>query len=137
MKAGMCKTRFCGILAVLAALLVFGIACLPTAGGQDGQGPVISSLEAQYPNIYPVSYTDITCTASDPGDGNLRFKWSSSGGTLIGEGATVRWEAPSSYGDYHIMVVVEDEAGRSTKGTVIVTVVVKPEEACCGRGRLK
>jgi len=129
------RVRLSLMLAVLSVLLVSGIACLPTAGVQGGQGPVISSLVAEHPQIYPVSYTNIICTALDPSGGELSYKWSSTGGTLIGEGAKVRWEAPSSYGDYHIMVAVQDSAGRRTEGTVTVTVVVKPEEACCGRGR--
>ncbi|MBM3149348.1 MAG: hypothetical protein FJ008_06055 [Chloroflexi bacterium] len=135
MKSHFCEVKLSVILAALSMLLVFGIACLPTAGVQGDQGPVISSLVAEHPNIYPVSYTNIMCTAVDPSGGELSYKWSSSGGILVGEGAKVRWEAPSSYGDYHIMVVVQDSAGRSTQGTVTVTVVVKPEEACCGRGR--
>jgi F0F1-type ATP synthase membrane subunit c/vacuolar-type H+-ATPase subunit K len=129
------NAQFYGVIAVLVVMLALGIGCLPSASGQGGQGPVISSLVAEHPSIYPVSYTNITCTASDPNGGELRYKWSSTGGTLIGEGATVRWDAPSSYGDYHIMVVVQDSAGRSTEGTVTVTVVLKPESACCGRAR--
>ena len=37
--------------------------------------------------------------------------------------------------DYNIMVVVEDGAGHSTEGTVTVSVILKPESACCGRAR--
>jgi hypothetical protein len=116
-------------------ILLLSFACLPEAGGQQAQGLAISNLTAEYPNIYPRGYTDITCTASSISGGELRYKWSSSGGTLVGEGQKVRWEAPNMYGDYNIMVVVEDGAGHSTQGTVTVSVILKPEEACCGRAR--
>jgi len=132
-RTDICRVGFYVLFTAMTALLVLGVACLPASGVQGNQGPAISKVEAQYPNIYPRGYTDITCTASDSMGGELRYRWSSTGGTLIGEGATVRWEAPSSYGDYHIMVVAQDSAGRSNQGTVTVTVVLKPESACCGR----
>jgi len=128
------KARFFAILIGISMLLL-GVACLPGTGGQTDQGPVISDLSAEYPSIYPLAYTNIVCTASNPNGGDLRYKWSSSDGTLVGEGQKIKWEAPRMYGDYDIMVVVEDGAGHSTEGTVTVSVILKPESACCGRAR--
>jgi hypothetical protein len=63
--------------------------------------PVISSLEAEYTDVYPRGGSDIRCVASDPEGDAMQFKWSSTGGTLTGDGATVSWESPDDYGDYH------------------------------------
>ena len=128
------KLRFCTIFMSMGILLL-GFACLPLTGGQQAQGIVISDLKADYPSIYPRAYTEITCTASNPNGGELNYKWTSSGGTLVGEGQKIRWEAPNMYGDYHIMVVVQDTAGHSAEETVTVSVILKSEEACCGRAR--
>ena len=134
MKLPIDKSRFYTIF-ISIGILLLGFACLPAADGQQAQGLVISDLTAEYPNVYPRGYTDITCIASNPNGEELSYQWTSSGGTLVGEGSKIRWEAPNMYGDYHIMVVVEDGAGHSNEGTVTVSVILKPEEACCGRAR--
>ena len=134
MKLLIDKSRFYMIFIGISILLL-GFSCLPEANGQKAQSLVILDLTAEYPSIYPRGYTEITCTASNSIDGELDYEWSSSGGTIVGEGQKIRWEAPNMYGDYHIMVVVEDGAGHSAKETVTVNVILKPEEACCGRAR--
>jgi len=120
------------ILVLLLVLLLFAGACLPAAGSAAAkQNLVISSLEAEYPMLYPLQHTKINCVASGAGDGEIEYTWACSSGSLSGEGATVTWTAPAEYGDYHVMVVVKDSRGNSTDGTVTVSVVVKPPEACC------
>ena len=124
------------ILIALFPLLASG-ACLPMMPSAAGnQGPVISSIEVHNPVIYPLGYSELECVASDPKGGTLRYTWSATGGKFSGEGAAVRWDAPADYGDYHVMVRVQDSSGNSTQGTVTVSVVVRPLEACCGgKGR--
>ncbi len=120
------------VLIVLFSFLASG-GCLPALSSAAGnQGPVISSIEADTPVIYPLGYSGIKCVASDPKGGALKYTWSSTDGKFSGEGAVVRWDAPADYGDYHLMVRVQDSSGNSTQATVTVSVVVRPPEACCG-----
>lgn len=125
------------ILTLILAFMVLWGACLPTFKPTvNDQAPVISSIEVSYPVIYPLGYSEIKCVASDPQGDGMKYTWSSTGGKLSGEGATVRWTAPADYGDYHVMVVVRDNQGNSIEGTATVSVVVRPPEACCGgKGR--
>ena len=126
-----------GSLIVLFVILGLLGACLPTLESPGGnQGPIISGIEASSPVIYPLGYSEIKCVASDPKGGELKYTWSSTSGKLSGQGSAVRWDAPDDYGDYHMMVIVQDSSGNSRQGIVTVSVVVRPPEACCGgRGR--
>jgi hypothetical protein len=119
-----------GIVVVLAALCS---ACLVTAEPQGNKPPVISSLEAQYVNVYPNGASEIRCVASDPESDAVQFKWSSTGGRLIGEGSTVTWAAPADYGDYHIMVIAKDGNGGGAEATLTISVIPRPYRGCCGR----
>ena len=120
------------ILASLLVLLLLAGACLPTNGSAAAnQNLVISSLEAEYPVLYPLQHTKINCVVSSVGDGEIEYAWACSSGSLSGEGTTVTWTAPAEYGDYHVMLVVKDSKGNRAEGTVTVSVVVKPPEACC------
>jgi len=128
-------TRY-AFLVLLFGLLIFVGACLPAVGSAAAkQNLVISSLEAEYPVLYPLQHTKINCVASGVGDGEIEYTWACSSGNLSGAGATVTWTAPAEYGDYHVMVVAKDNKGNSTEGTVTVSVVVRPPEACCGGKR--
>ena len=101
------------VLVTLAVLAVLSSACgsAPELGGN--QPPVISSLEAKYINVDPRA---------------------ASGGSLSGAGSIVTWEAPNNYGDYHIMVIVKDDNGGSTQGTLTLSVVARPSpRGCCGQ----
>jgi hypothetical protein len=119
-----------GIVLVLAMLFS---ACLASPDMNSNKPPVISSLEAEYINVYPRGNSKIKCVASDPEGDAAQFKWSSTGGSLNGDGPIVTWEAPNDYGDYHIMVVVQDGNGGSTQATLTVSVIPRPVRSCCGR----
>jgi len=120
-----------GLIALLVTMLCS--ACLVTAEPKGDKSSLISSLEAQYTNLYPRGATEIRCVVSAPESDTVQFKWSSTGGTLTGDGATVTWEAPSDYGDYHIMVIAIDSGGGSAEATLTINVVPRPYRGCCGR----
>jgi hypothetical protein len=122
-------------LGMVMVLVVLCSACLVTAQPQGNKPPVISSLEAQYVNVYPRGASEIKCVASDPEGDVVQFQWSSTGGVLTGEGATVTWESPSDYGDYYIMVIAKDGNGGSAEATLTVSVIPRPYRGCCGRYR--
>ena len=122
-KVGLC------IVVVLAVLHAASLVAPETEGDKP---PVISSLEAQHMNVYPKGASEVRCVASDPEGDAVKFRWSSTGGTLTGDGATVNWESPNDYGDYHIMVVAEDSNGGSTEAVITISVVPRPYRGCCG-----
>jgi len=121
-----------GLSIVMVLVLLCG-ACLVTAESKGNKPPVISSIEAEYVNVYPRGGSEVRCVASDPESDTLQFSWSSTGGTLTGEGATVTWVAPIDYGDYHIMVIAKDVSGGSAEATLTISVVPRPYRGCCGR----
>ena len=120
----------------LGVVVVVGVlcsACLVTPESKGNKPPVISSLEAQYANVYSKGASEIRCVASDPQGDTVQFRWSCTGGSLIGEGPTVTWAAPNDYGDYHIMVIAKDGNGGSAEATLTVSVIPRPARSCCGR----
>ncbi len=119
---------------VVMAVVLFS-SCLVTPEPKGNKPPVISSLEAEYVDVYPRGGSDIRCIASDPEGDAVQFNWSSTGGTLTGEGPTVTWESPNDYGDYHIMVIVKDVNGGSAEATLTISVIPRPSSGCCGRSR--
>jgi hypothetical protein len=48
-----------------------------------------------------------------------------------GDGSTVTYEAPKTYGDFYIMATVDDGRGNSANKTVTVTVIVRDPSKCC------
>ncbi len=116
------------ITTVILSLLLFTNSCVPALN----QSPKISSLKADSLYLYPMQNTEIRCTASSPQGDSLIYKWSSTEGTFTGSGPEVKWNAPNNYGKFHIMVVVEDNKGRSTKDTVTVEVIanVTDQQGC-------
>ena len=120
-----------GIAVVVA--VVFS-ACLVAPETEGNKPPVISSIEAEYINVYPQGASEIRSVVLDPESDAVQLKWSSTGGTLMGDGDTVTWQAPNDYGDYHIMVVAKDSNGGSAEATLTISVVARPDKkSCCGR----
>jgi hypothetical protein len=92
------------------------------------QPPKISSLEADTMLVYPTGKAELQCIATDPDGDNMTFKWSCTDGTFIGTGPIVTWKAPNAYGDFHIMVIVEDSKGSSSQATLTIGVVVNENQ---------
>ncbi len=113
-------------------LLVFEAAC-----SSQATAPVINKIDATYQNVYPFGSTEIHCEASDPSGDTLIFRWSATGGSFIGTGPIVTWNAPPNYGDYHIMVSVKNTKGDVTQQTLTVSVVQEQgqQQGCSSCGR--
>ena len=120
-------------LGIAVIMVMLFNSCLVAPEPKGNKPPVISSLEAEYMDVYPGGGSDIRCVASDPEGDALQFNWSSTGGTLTGEGSAVKWESPNDYGDYHVMVIVKDNNGGSAEATLTMSVVTRPTSGCCGR----
>lgn len=107
-------------------------ACSGAAASNSAGNPIIiSALTAEHTTLYPLGNTSITCSASSKDGSPLRYKWVCNEGTIIGEGPAVKWEAPGTYGDFNIMVIVDDGKGNSSTGTTQVTVIVRDPSKCC------
>jgi len=70
--------------------------------------PIIRSLIASRVEVVHEGTSEITCTATDEDGDNLTYTWFARAGILQGSGASVRWEAPGSLGDFWISVAVND-----------------------------
>jgi hypothetical protein len=118
---------------VLVMLTVMSNACLVAPQTEGNTSSIINGLEAEYINVYPRGTSQIKCVASSLDNSAVKFTWSCTGGSIIGEGSAVTWEAPSDYGDYHIMVMAKDKNGIGGKATLTISVVPRPSSGCCGR----
>jgi hypothetical protein len=114
----------------LLAFLIIGGACA-AAEAANPNAPLISSLVAEHTNLYPLGNTNITCSAASPHGLPLNYNWVCTDGTITGSGPSVTYEAPRTYGDFHIMVTVDDGQGNKASQTVKVTVIVRDPTKCC------
>ena len=89
--------------------------------------PAIFGLEVTPEKVSPLGTCQIVCTASDADDDELSYNWSTNGGEINGEGATVTWYAPRSSGSYNVTVIVTD--GQGGEVTNHVTIEVRTNKA--------
>jgi hypothetical protein len=82
--------------------------------------PVISRLLADSAWTTPSGSLQVTCTASDPDGDEMSYAWSTTGGVVAGEGASVTWIAPERAGYYYVTVNVTDGRGPEVTGYVEV-----------------
>jgi hypothetical protein len=123
---------FKAIFVIIALpVMLAAVACSGAAASNTGDGPVIASVVAEHSTLYPLGNTNVTCSAISKDGSTLSYRWISNEGTITGSGATVNWEAPGTYGDFHIMVVVDDGKGHTSNGTATVTVIVRDPSKCC------
>jgi hypothetical protein len=115
----------------MAVFIVGGLACSANQEGADKGGVTIASLTAAYTVLYPLGNTHIECVATSPDGAKLNYQWTSNDGKIIGEGPKIIWEAPKTYGDFHIMATVDDGHGHTASKTVTVTVIVRDGSTCC------
>jgi hypothetical protein len=118
-------------LSIVLMLMVLYSACIVAPGSKSNKSLVISSLEAQYADVYYKGASEIRCVVSAPEGDTVHFTWSSDGGSIIGEGSTVTWQSPDDYGDYH-MVIARDNNGGSDEATITISVVPRIYKRCCG-----
>jgi hypothetical protein len=107
------------------------VACDSSPSQKGNQPPVISTLSADPVSVYPLGKAKIQCSAYDPDGDSLSYRWVCNDGLIAGSGPSVTWEAPASYGDYHIMVMVEDKFGNVTKQVASVAVIVRETDKHC------
>jgi hypothetical protein len=111
-----------------------GISCVSNSKAEVGNGLVITSMSAEHTAVYPLGNTRITCNAVVNSASTLKYQWVSNYGTIIGEGQTITWEAPKTYGDFHIMCTVVDTQGNKTSQTITIAVLVRdPNNPTCCR----
>jgi hypothetical protein len=112
-----------------------GTLCACAGETINPDAPVINSLVAEHTTLYPLGNTVVTCSASSPGGAALKYKWVCDDGTITkdpgGREDRIIYEAPRTYGDFYIMVTVDDTRGNYTSGTVTVTVIVRDPSKCC------
>jgi len=111
--------------------LVMNIGACAAGDTTNPDTPVISSLAAEHTNLYPLGNTVITCSAVSPQGTPLNYNWVCNDGTITGSGPSITYEAPRTYGDFHIMATVDDGRGNTASKTVTVTVIVRDPSKCC------
>lgn len=103
-----------------------------SAAGSNADGPVvIAAVVAEHSTLYPLGNTTVTCSATSKDGSALSYKWVCNDGTITGEGPTIKYEAPRTYGDFNIIVIVTDSKGNSSTGSTKVTVIVRDPSKCC------
>jgi hypothetical protein len=127
------QTEFFNCLFIICCVFiaVFLTACESKPTSVGNQPPTITQLAAEHTVLYPLGNTRIECLAYDSDSDLLSYKWVSNDGLIVGNGSSVTWEAPRSYGDYHIMVSVDDGYGHSISKVVTVSVIVREAQKYC------
>jgi len=98
------------------------------------QPPLISKLVADPTIVRPGAASNIMCDANDPDGDEISFNWSVKDGKISGVGKRIMWIAPTNPGTYNIEVLVRDNQGGESKGSISVKVasaeiteIFKPE----------
>ena len=121
--------------ALLLSVVLAGFSVGCATASINAHAPLISSLVAEHINLYPLGNTVVTCSASSPDGAALKYGWVCDNGTIIkdpaGDGSRITYEAPGTYGDFHITATVDDGRGNSANKTVTVTVIVRDPSKCC------
>lgn len=119
------------IFSISILILLAGVSCSSNSSVTSGNVPIITSVSAEHTNVYPLGNTRIICVATDPDSDTLTYLWAANDGKIIGSGPEITWEAPKSYGDFHIMATVDDGHGNTVSKVVTVTVIVRDASSCC------
>jgi hypothetical protein len=84
--------------------------------------PRIKSLSSEKDTVTQNDSTNIYCTAVDKENQQLNYTWKSSGGTISGSGAAVKWLSPNSTGNYSISVLAIDTNGAKDSSNIEIAV---------------
>lgn len=79
--------------------------------------PRIKSLSPESDTVLTKHAIHIYCTATDRDDDMLTYAWSSSGGSVVGTGSVVTWNAPDSPGTCVVTCTVSDSSGAQAVAT--------------------
>lgn len=87
--------------------------------------PRIQALATEMSEVELNDSITVYAKAFDKDSEQLTYNWSSTGGTIAGEGTTVKWSAPTTAGNYDIILIVSDES--NNKDTAILQLKAVPE----------
>ncbi len=93
--------------------------------------PQIVDIQKSALYVAPNGTITVTANATDANDDPLTYTWTTSGGTLVGSGSSLTWNAPASPGIFQINVTVRDDQGASVQGST--TILVKDFVATPGQ----
>ncbi len=88
--------------------------CTVSVVASINQPPQIYQITATPRKVDLDSVSTLACSATDPDGDTLSYFWSSSQGTISGSGATIRWTAPGTAGNYYLYCLVDDGHGNTT-----------------------
>lgn len=91
--------------------------------------PRIQALAAGQTEVEFGDSTTVFSKAFDRDSDNLVWSWSVSGGAVSGTGATVKWLAPNTTGDYEIRLIVSDETDNRDTATLMLKAVAEVNQA--------
>jgi serine/threonine protein kinase len=114
------------VTAASASASAHSVPTVPVPPTSVNRSPVIQTVRLEPPTIEAWGTVSMTCQASDEDGDMLAYSWQASGGTIIGEGKAVVYNAPTVEGDLAITATVQDKyGGRATH--LVRTKVVAPE----------
>jgi hypothetical protein len=85
--------------------------------------PRIKSLTPDSSTVLLKHSTFIYCTAADRDSNALSYSWSASGGSIVGSGSLITWNAPDTIGTYVVRCLVGDTHGAQAAAADTITVV--------------
>ncbi len=91
--------------------------------------PRIQALAAEK---YEVELSDsiiVYAKAFDKDSGILTYTWSTTGGSISGAGATVKYHAPTTIGNQQVTLIVTDESGNADTASIDLSVVLEINDA--------
>ncbi|MBK8623708.1 MAG: DUF2141 domain-containing protein [Saprospiraceae bacterium] len=97
--------------------------------------PVIASFQVYPTTLQPGQKANVSVEAIDADNDPLTYMYFANGGTIIGSGTNVLWEAPLTPGDYQISVTVDDGEGGTDQDQRTVT-VESPQTKITGTAKL-
>jgi hypothetical protein len=109
------------IIGIVAAVVLISVLLYTVLANHQ---LVIKSLAAEPEGVPPSGSCQIVCNATAPRGEELTYNWSADGGAITGQGATITWTAPDSWGSYNITVTVTDGRGGEATDYVIIPVRV-------------
>ncbi len=104
------------------SLISIGLISCTGAASQPGAKLAIQSLTPVQGQTLPGGTVVIESNVTNPGNANLTYKWSATGGGFGGSGANNTWQAPSQPGSYEITLTVEDGKGGSAQAKTSIAV---------------
>jgi PKD repeat protein len=82
--------------------------------------PVILSMTVDAPVVLVGATASVKVEALDTERGLLKYAWSATGGTVVGNGAAATWTAPSADGVFAVKVTITDDTGATVSKSIPV-----------------